>query len=59
MLTDEQVQSFRQNGFLNYGRVLTDEQLAELREALDRVLNGRSTPLPRRSATSAAARMPS
>ena len=46
MLTDEQVQSFRRDGFLNYGRVLTDAQLAELREALDRVLNGRSAASP-------------
>jgi phytanoyl-CoA hydroxylase len=46
MLTDAQVQSFRQNGFLNYGRVLTDEQLTELRTALDRVLSGRSAASP-------------
>ena len=42
MLTAEQRQSFRDNGFLNYGRVLTDEQLAELRAALDRVLAGKN-----------------
>lgn len=42
MLTPEQVQSFRDNGFLNYGRVLTDEQLHALREALERVVTGRS-----------------
>ena len=46
MLTDEQVQSFRENGFLNYGRVLTDAQLDELREALDRVLSGQSGSSP-------------
>jgi phytanoyl-CoA hydroxylase len=46
MLTDEQVQSFRENGFLNYGRVLTDEQLDALRESLARVLNGESAASP-------------
>ena len=46
MLTEEQVQSFRHNGFLNYGRVMTDAQLAELREALERVLTGRSAASP-------------
>ena len=45
-LTDEQVQSFRDNGFLNYGRVLTDEQLQTLRESLDRVLSGQSAASP-------------
>ena len=42
MLTADQIQSFRANGFLNYGRVLTDEQLIALREALHRVLEGKS-----------------
>jgi phytanoyl-CoA hydroxylase len=42
MLTPEQIRSFRDNGFLNYGRVLTDSQLADLRTALDRVLAGQS-----------------
>lgn len=42
MLTSEQVQSFRDNGFLNYGRVLTDEQVRDLRDALDRVVAGKS-----------------
>jgi len=46
MLTDEQVQSFRENGFLNYGRVLSDDELAALRESLDRVLSGRSDASP-------------
>ena len=47
MLTDEQVHSFRKNGFLNYGeRVLTDEQLSALRESLARVLNGESGASP-------------
>ena len=49
-LTDEQVQSFRENGFLNYGRVLTDEQLAALRQSLDRVLAGKSEASPERIA---------
>jgi len=46
MLTDEQIQSFRENGFLNYGRVLTDEQLEALRESLGRVLSGQSDASP-------------
>jgi len=41
-LTEEQIQSFRRDGFLNYGRVLTDEQLQSLRESLNRVLAGKS-----------------
>ena len=45
-LTDEQVQSFRANGFLNYGRVLTDAQLSGLRQSLDRVLSGQSAASP-------------
>lgn len=43
MLTDEQRQSFRENGFLNYGPVLTGHQVAELHDALDRVLAGQSS----------------
>ena len=46
MLSEEQIQSFRENGFLNYGRVLTDEQLAALRASLDRVLSGKSEASP-------------
>ncbi len=46
MLTDEQIQSFRENGFLVYGRVLTDEQLQALRESLARVLSGQSAASP-------------
>jgi ectoine hydroxylase-related dioxygenase (phytanoyl-CoA dioxygenase family) len=42
MLTQEQVAQFRNNGFLYYGRVLTDSQLQELRESLDSVLTGKS-----------------
>jgi ectoine hydroxylase-related dioxygenase (phytanoyl-CoA dioxygenase family) len=44
------VQSFREDGFLFYGRVLTDRQLIDLREALDRVLNGKSSAQPERIA---------
>lgn len=50
MLTDSQVRSFRENGFLFFGRVLTDRQLDELREALDRVLSGKSDVKPERVA---------
>lgn len=46
MLTDEQIGFFQKNGFLNYGRVLTDAQLAELRDSLARVLNGTSAASP-------------
>ncbi len=43
MLTPEQIQSFRDDGFLTYGkRVLTDEQLTQMREGLDNVLSGKS-----------------
>ena len=45
-LTEEQIQSFRANGFLNYGRVLTDAQLVALRQSLDRVLCGQSAASP-------------
>ncbi len=48
LLTEQQVQSFRNNGFLNYGRVLSDAQLTELRDALARVLSGQSAALPDR-----------
>ncbi len=46
MLTDDQVRSFRENGFLNYGRVLTDDQLGALRASLARVLSGESAASP-------------
>ena len=42
MLTDEQIQSFRENGYLNYGPVLTPEELQGLREALARCKAGDS-----------------
>ena len=38
MLTQEQVQQFHRDGFLNAGRILDDEQLAELSSDLDRVI---------------------
>lgn len=46
MLTEQQVQQFRDDGFLNYGRVLTDEQLTDLRAALGRVVAGKSGAQP-------------
>jgi ectoine hydroxylase-related dioxygenase (phytanoyl-CoA dioxygenase family) len=46
MLTDEQVASFRENGFLNYGPVLTKEEVSELKEALERTLEGKSDAKP-------------
>jgi Protein involved in biosynthesis of mitomycin antibiotics/polyketide fumonisin len=46
MLTQEQIQSFRENGFLNYGPVLTPEETAELREGLKRVMSGKSAAKP-------------
>ena len=52
MLTEVQVHQFRRDGFLNYGRVLTEEQLTGLREALDRVLTGRSAASPDAAKTS-------
>jgi ectoine hydroxylase-related dioxygenase (phytanoyl-CoA dioxygenase family) len=36
-LTQEQIDSFQQNGFLVLGKVLTDDELAELRGEYDRV----------------------
>ncbi len=50
MLSEEQIASFRENGFLNYGeRVVDDEQLAELNAALARVLAGQSAAAPEAS----------
>lgn len=42
MLTDEQIQSFRQDGYLNYGPVLTQSELNALRESLARCKAGDS-----------------
>jgi ectoine hydroxylase-related dioxygenase (phytanoyl-CoA dioxygenase family) len=42
-LTEEQIALFRHQGFLNYTeRVLTDDELTEMRAALSRVVNGTS-----------------
>lgn len=38
MLTDEQIASFHQNGFVNGGHVLNDEQVETLRAELERVI---------------------
>lgn len=43
MLTQKQVEAFARDGFLNDGiRILTDEQVVELRDRLDAVMAGRS-----------------
>lgn len=50
-LSNEQIESFRENGFLNYGaRVLSDDELNDLRQALDRVMKGESEAQPERIA---------
>src|SRR5690349_4026244 len=46
MLTDDQIQSFRQNGFLNFGNVLSPPEVRELHDALDRVLKGQAEAAP-------------
>jgi len=46
MLTEEQVTSFRENGFLVYGPVLDADELADLQAALGRVLAGDSPKSP-------------
>jgi len=47
MLTESQIQSFHKDGFLRYEElVLTQEELNELRAALDRVLAGKSDSAP-------------
>ena len=38
MLTQAQIDEFHRNGFLNGGRVLSDEELGELSDALDEIL---------------------
>lgn len=42
MLTDEQVRQFREEGFLNYGPVLRENELSQMRAALARVLSSQS-----------------
>jgi phytanoyl-CoA hydroxylase len=46
MLTDEQVKTFRERGYLYYGPVLSPGELADLRAALTRVQNGESEASP-------------
>lgn len=46
MLTAAQIAEFRENGFLHYGRVMTDEQTRALRHRLDDVIEGRSAARP-------------
>jgi ectoine hydroxylase-related dioxygenase (phytanoyl-CoA dioxygenase family) len=47
MLTDQQVQQFQYDGFLNYGeKILTDDELNALRAALKRTLDGESEAAP-------------
>ncbi|HXG23814.1 MAG TPA: phytanoyl-CoA dioxygenase family protein [Chthonomonadales bacterium] len=46
MLTRQQIEQFREIGFLKVGKVLTDEQTKALRARLDDVLEGRSKAEP-------------
>jgi phytanoyl-CoA hydroxylase len=46
MLTDEQIASFRANGFLKYGKVLDKRQTRSLRVRLEHVMDGRSKAQP-------------
>lgn len=46
MLSQAQIDSFRTNGFLNYGPVLSPEEVSELRTALERVQKGESAKKP-------------
>lgn len=48
MLTDEQVNQFRERGYLYYGPVLSPGELADLRAALARVESGDSEASPER-----------
>lgn len=50
MLTDEQIATFRHQGFLNYGPVLSPEETEEMRAALERTIEGRSQAQPERIA---------
>ena len=47
-LSDEQLLFFRNNGYLPYGRVLSDEALATLRARSEDIAEGRSTHVPQR-----------
>jgi phytanoyl-CoA hydroxylase len=46
MLTQDQIDTFRRDGFLKYGRVLDEEQTRALRRRLDDVIEGRSKAQP-------------
>ena len=47
MLTEAQIQSFHERGYLNENiRVLTDDQVTRLRDRLDAVIEGRSSAPP-------------
>lgn len=46
LLSDEQVARFREQGFLNYGPILTPDELNALREALNRTMQGESDAKP-------------
>jgi ectoine hydroxylase-related dioxygenase (phytanoyl-CoA dioxygenase family) len=48
MLSNEQIRSFRENGFLPVGKVLDDEQVESLRAALAAVMEGQSAARPER-----------
>src|SRR5437764_3026235 len=48
MLTNRQIRSFRDNGFLKYGRVYDDAQVERLRDRLDAVMEGRAAAPPER-----------
>ena len=44
MLTEQQVAQFKTNGYLNGGRVLSDDEVEELRAELDRVIRDQENP---------------
>lgn len=46
MVSRSQIATFRNEGFLNYGPLLTPDETAELRDALQRVVEGRSPAQP-------------
>jgi ectoine hydroxylase-related dioxygenase (phytanoyl-CoA dioxygenase family) len=50
VLTEAQVQQFNRDGFLRGARVLTDEQVEELRDELARVIDNRDNPASKQPA---------
>lgn len=46
MVSQQQIDGFHREGFLNYGPLLSESETAELREALQRVVEGRSEAKP-------------